>query len=215
MVAIPNHVALIPDGNRRWAKKHFLPSRIGHEKGYMRVREFVAFARNLGIAYVTLWVFSTENWKRETSEISDLMDLIKIGLEKIHEDAKKEKTRVVHLGRRDRLDKELLQLIEKVEEETKAYTGFCLCIALDYGGEDELIRAGEKLKEEQVATETITSYLDTAQFLIPSVDLVIRTGGEKRTSGFMPIQTAYAEWVFEEKFLPDFDETAFTEVVKE
>lgn len=205
-MTIPKHVALIPDGNRRWAKKHHLPALIGHERGYERVREFVTFARSVGVECVTVWAFSTENWKRKQEEVDDLMNLVAKGLYKIHEDAKKEKTRVVHIGRRDRLHEKLRLLIEEVEEATKMYNEFCVCIAIDYGGEDELERASKLLCEFDDASKVLRDFLDTEVLSLPFVDLVIRTGGEKRTSGFMLLQTAYAEWVFEESLFPDFDE---------
>lgn len=202
------HVALIPDGNRRWAKHNNVPILVGHQRGYERIREFIAFAKASSVEVVTVWAFSTENWKREASEVTDLMNLVGRALSQIHEDAKKEKARVVHIGRRDRMDAKLIALLEKVEEETKMYTGFCLCLAIDYGGEDEIERAGVLLKDSLDKDKTMQDFLDTTRASIPPLDLVIRTGGEKRTSGFMPLQSTYAEWIFEEKLLPDFDTEA-------
>lgn len=217
------HVAIIPDGNRRWAKEHNLPAILGHEKGYERVRECVSTAREMGVAFVSVWAFSTENWKRKEEEIDDLMGLVSKGLSKIHEDAKKEKTRVVHIGRRDRISKKLLSLIEEVEEETKIYNGFCLCIAIDYGGEDEVERAHMRaiaygdtiVVNEKYEAKKLSDFLDTTIQGVPSPDLIIRTGGETRTSGFMLMQSAYSEWVFEEKLFPDFDVVAFKKAINE
>lgn len=144
---IPKHVAIIPDGNRRWAKLKGRPTAFGHAEGYKRIRECITYARSVGVEVVTVWAFSTENWKRKQDEIGDLMDLIEKGLSKLHRDAKKEKSRVVHIGRRDRLGSKITKLIDTVEEETKNYKGFTLCLAIDYGGEDEMMRA-ESLKSK-------------------------------------------------------------------
>lgn len=211
---IPTHIAIIPDGNRRWAKEKKLPISFGHTKGYERIRECIAYAQEVGVLYMTVWAFSTENWKRKENEIIDLMGLIQKGLVKIHEVTKKEKSRVVYIGRRDRLSKDLVTLMETIEEETKLYEGFTLCIAIDYGGEDEIVRA-ELRKNESNSTKEIKEYLDTSLQNIPYLDLIIRTGGEQRTSGFMPLQSGYAEWVFEEKMLPDFTVEVFQEALDE
>lgn len=221
MVATLKHIAIIPDGNRRWAKEHNLPAILGHEKGYERVRECVSSAREMGIAFVSVWAFSTENWKRKEEEVDDLMGLVSKGLSKIHEDAKKEKTRVVHIGRRDRISKKLLSLMEEVEKETKMYNGFCLCIAIDYGGEDEIERAhmraiadGDTVAAtEKYEAKKLSGFLDTTIQGVPSPDVIIRTGGETRTSGFMLMQSAYSEWIFEEKLFPDFDGEAFEKAI--
>ncbi len=209
------HIALIPDGNRRWAKQHGLPVILGHQKGYEKVRDFISFSKSVGIQYVTVWAFSTENWNRKEEEVDDLMKLILNGLAKIHDDARKEKSKVVHIGRKDRLSKEIISLMNIIENETKTYQDFCLVLAVDYGGNDELQRAGQELVLASNTSKRIGDYLDTAKVLIPDVDLVVRTGGEKRTSGFLPVQSAYAEWIFDHRLLPDFDKNAFDEVIKE
>lgn len=203
------HVAIIPDGNRRWAKEKGKKAIYGHQAGYERIREILAYSKTVGISYITIWAFSTENWKREESEIFDLMNLIAKGLEKLHIDAKKEKSRVVHIGRRDRLNKSLLSLIEKTEEETREYKDFTLCIAIDYGGEDEILRAGKKMLTYSHKNKILFDFLDTSILGVPSPDLIIRTGGDYRTSGFLPLQSTYSEWVFEEKLFPDFNTTLF------
>lgn len=210
---IISHVAIIPDGNRRWAKEKNIPTIFGHERGYQRVRECLLLAKELGIPYVTIWAFSTENWKRESSEVNDLMDLFFKGLSILHDDAKKEGIKVVHIGRRDRISKKIVSLMEKIEEETKKYTMFTLCIAIDYGGEDEIQRASEKMIVNN--TTSIYPFLDTSIMGLPKLDVVIRTGGEKRTSGFMPMQSLYAEWFFLEMLFPDFDSNVFKDVVQE
>ncbi len=203
------HVAIIPDGNRRWAKQNNKPNIQGHTKGYERIREAITYARSIGIEVITVWAFSTENWKRAQDEVGELMTLITKGVSKIHRDAQKEKAKVVHIGRRDRLDKKLLRLMEKVEKETKGYKGFTLCLAIDYGGEDEITRADIRKQEVGSKSKELIHYVDTALHGLPSPDLIIRTGGENRTSGFMPLQSSYAEWIFEEKMFPDFDTATF------
>lgn len=208
------HVVIIPDGNRRWAKEKVKPAIFGHTKGYERIQECITHARKSDISYITVWAFSTENWKRKKEEVGELMTLITKGLSKLHRDAKKEKSRVVHIGRRDRLDKKLVTLIEKVEEETKGYKGFTLCLAIDYGGEDEIMRAEERLKVSPKKNGHLKDFLDTTLHAVPSPDLIIRTGGENRTSGFMPLQSTYSEWVFEEKLFPDFDTEVFKQALE-
>lgn len=214
-MSLPNHVVVIPDGNRRWATKKKLPSFYGHKEGYERLRDIIRYTRDSGITYLTVWAFSTENWKRSNDEVSDLFKVITRGLSELHDTAKKEKTRVLHIGRRDRMSQELLHLMETVEEETKEYTGFCLCLAIDYGGEDEIKRAEKLFVSTQKENATITDFLDTTQRGIPNPDLIIRTGGEKRTSGFMPLQSVYAEWIFDEQLFPDFTVDKMEEALSE
>jgi undecaprenyl diphosphate synthase len=204
-----SHVAIIPDGNRRWAKQLHKPAIYGHEAGYKRLKECISYARLHNVEIITIWAFSTENWKRSQEEVGDLMTIITKGLSKIHKEAKKEKSRVIHIGRRDRLGVKLLNLIEKIEEETKEYKGFTLCLAIDYGGEDELRRAEEKMLLSNQKVKRIQDFLDTNEYKLPDPDLIIRTGGEVRTSGFMPLQSSYSEWVFEEKLFPDFTVEVF------
>ena len=211
---LPKHVVIIPDGNRRWAKEKGKPAIFGHAKGYEMTQECIRYARDNGIEVMTMWAFSTENWKRKKEEVGELMTLITKGLSKLHRDAKKEKSRVVHIGRRDRLDKKLVTLIEKVEEETKGYKGFTLCLAIDYGGEDEIMRAEERLKVSLKKNGQLKDFLDTTLHNIPYPDLIIRTGGENRTSGFMPLQSTYSEWIFEEKLFPDFDTVVFKQALE-
>ncbi len=201
---IPQHIAIIPDGNRRWAKSKTLPVFLGHKEGYKRVEELVQEIKDVGIQFATVWVFSTENWKRPEEEKKELFTLIAQGLQSLHENVLKKKSRFVHIGRKDRLGTELLTIIQTLEEETKEYTSFTLCAAIDYGGEDELIRASDEYKKSDTEGKTLHSFLDTSKHGVPPLDLIIRTSGEKRTSGFMPLQSLYSEWYFSEKHFPDF-----------
>lgn len=206
---VPSHVVIIPDGNRRWAKERSKLTVEGHYRGYERVEELITEAKNCGVKYLTVWAFSTENWSRSEEEVSHLLKLIHKGLKALHNKAHAEKARFIHLGRKDRLGNEILTLISLIEEETKDYRDFCLCMAIDYGGEDEMKRAEEKLRLSNDDTLSVLDFLDTTLHSIPSPDFIIRTSGEYRTSGFMPLQTLYSEWYFENCNFPDFDTQAF------
>lgn len=212
---IPRHVAIIPDGNRRWAKAKGKPSVEGHTAGFGRIREMVNYARDQKISTLTIWAFSTENWKRAEEEVFALMFIIKRALTDIYNDLIIKKSRFVHIGRKDRLSKDIIELIETMEEETKDYTDFCLCIALDYGGEDEILRAEKKLLEFADKNKHIVDFLDSTLANIPHPDLIIRMGGEKRSSGFMPLQSAYSEWIFEDLMFPDFNTNVFKKCLDE
>ncbi len=209
VLEIPLHVAIIPDGNRRWARLHNLSSLKGHLKGYEKMEELVSEARKAGVKFLTVWAFSTENWARSKEEVNDLLKLIHKALEKIQTKSHTEKTRFVHLGRKDRLGSDIVSLISTLEEETKEYRDFCLSLAIDYGGEDELQRAEIKLQSNVDPHLSLKDFLDTSLNKIPAPDLIIRTSGECRTSGFMPLQSAYSEWIFEEAQFPDFSKELF------
>ena len=205
---VPNHIAIVLDGNGRWARSRGFPATKGHEAGAAAVNAILDTARGLGVHTFTLWGFSTENWKRSPAEVQKILGLVKAYLKKELKDAKKEGVRFYHLGKRDRLPKDLLKWIIKVEEETKDNTKFIINIALDYGGRDEIVRAVKKIVNDKVPSEKIdeelfASYLDTSGQPYPYPDLFIRTSGEQRTSGFLPWQMVYTEFYFEEDHLPD------------
>jgi undecaprenyl diphosphate synthase len=196
---LPKHITVIPDGNRRWAKKKGLPRLEGHRKGQDAISKIIKRAGDLGIHTLTFWGFSTENWRRDKSEIDFLMDLFE--------------TRIIHLGRKDRIPPSLQKKIIDAEEKTRKFTKHTLNIALDYGGQDELVRAASKiarevrdnnLATEEICCEKFNNYLDTKEQLYPYPDLVIRTSGEKRLSGFLSWQLAYAELYFSDLEMPDF-----------
>lgn len=213
---IPVHIAIIPDGNRRWAKEHNLPTFEGHRRGYNTANELIHTGHRLGVSIMTLWAFSTENWKRAQDEIGYLMQLFEMMIEKNLKEAHEEQTRIIHLGRKDRLADTLLKKIVKAEEETAAYKKHYLCVGIDYGGEDEIIRAIKKASQSpnDWTKEKLFKSLDTAALPQQQVDLVIRTSGEQRTSGFMPLQTAYSEYDFSNKLFPDFNSIEFKKVVE-
>lgn len=208
---ILNHLAIIPDGNRRWAKERGLPTFYGHKKGFDQSINLSKKARELGIKILTFWAFSTENWKRTEEEINYLMNLYEQMIDKNLEIALKEKIRIIHLGRKDRIKKRLKEKIIFAEEKTKNFNKYYLTIALDYGGQDEIIRAINNLNSQNLNRKTFNldentfnQFLDTRNLPYPEPDLIIRTGGEMRTSGFMIWQAAYSEWIFYPKYFPDF-----------
>lgn len=221
---IPNHIAIIPDGNRRWAKNKGLPTLMGHKKGFDTANEDIKKARELGVHTMTLWAFSTENWNRSKEEIDYLMKLYEENIEDNLKEAKKTETKIVHLGRKDRIPNSLREKIIKAEEETKNFEKHVLNIALDYGGHDEILRAAERMVEDiknnkisidDIKKETgkynnkypyymFKNYLDTKDQKYPYPDLLIRTSGEQRLSGFLSWQIAYTELYFTNLHMPDF-----------
>ncbi|MBI2636253.1 di-trans,poly-cis-decaprenylcistransferase [Candidatus Peregrinibacteria bacterium] len=197
------HLAIIPDGNRRWAKKRRLQPWKGHETAIEKFRSITEWCRkDPRVGILTVWCFSTENWKRDSKEISMLMEIYEKYLRQERNGFIEHKTRFIHSGRRDRIPKSLSALIEEVEDATKNQTEFILNLAVDYGGKDELIRAIRKLRQpDSVTEESFRRLLDHPE--LPDVDMIIRTSGEQRTSNFFMWETAYAEWVFLKKHFPE------------
>lgn len=204
---VPKHVVIIPDGNRRWAKKHGLEPIEGHKRGLAVAMNAIKGSRSLGIHVLTLWGFSTENWERSKGEVGYLMNIYAIFFKKHMKDLVKEGVRFHWLGRRDRVPARLKEVLEKVEEATAKNSQYVLNICIDYGGHDEIVRAVKKLvkkgiKPAAISEEMITANLETAG--MPDPDLLIRTSGEMRTSGIMPWQTTYTELFFSKLLFPDF-----------
>jgi undecaprenyl diphosphate synthase len=215
---IPDHIAIIPDGNRRWARARGLHTLQGHKKGFDRAVEIAKAARSWGVHTMTLWGFSTENWDRKKKEINYLMKLYEKLIDDYLREAKKEKVRIVHLGRKDRLPKVLLKKIVQAEEETKDSNKHIMNIALDYGGHNDIIRAiqgmiRDKVEAENVDKKLIEKYLDTKGQPYPYVDLMIRTSGEQRTSGFLLWQSEYNEFYWENDHFPDFTPEKLKEAI--
>ena len=205
---VPDHIAIILDGNGRWARSRGLPPTKGHEEASKRLKELMDACRDFGIHTLTLWGFSTENWKRPPMEIKKIMQVIELSLLRYRETAHIEKVRFVHLGRKDRLPQKIAKLIRDIEEETKGYNKYLLNVALDYGGRDEIVRAVKKIVKDKIPAgkideELFSTYLDTANQPYPCPDLFVRTSGEQRTSGFLPWQMAYSEYYWEQCHLPD------------
>lgn len=216
--SVPLHVAIIMDGNGRWAKARHRPRIFGHQEGVKTVRRIVEHAANIGIKHLTLYSFSTENWTRPKAEIAGLFQLLKkyvdSDLKKLH--ANNVRIRIV--GKRDGLQDDLLEVINRVEETTKNNTEFCLNIAFNYGGRDEILRAIAKAAKSGVdmsslSEEELSAHLDMAG--LPDPDLVIRTSGEKRISNFLLWQAAYAEFIFTDVLWPDFSNADLEGAIKE
>ncbi|MFN4166230.1 MAG: isoprenyl transferase [Ferrovibrio sp.] len=207
----PRHVAIIMDGNGRWAKARGLPRNLGHRQGVDAVREVVRNCRKLGIEYLTLYAFSSENWKRPQSEVSGLMDLLRLYIRRELDDLRRNGVRIRVIGDRTRLAPDIVSLIGDAESQTRENQTLTLVIALSYGGQDEIVAAcrqiaeqvaAGKLAPEQITADTLAGNLQTVG--IPDPDLVIRTSGEQRLSNFLLWQTAYSELVFVDKLWPDF-----------
>lgn len=213
------HVAVIADGNRRWAKQRGMPTIEGHRRGADNFVKLSRYARELGIRVFTLWGFSTENWNRAKEEVGYLMGLFGQMIDRELKNALVEETRIVHLGRKDRFSPSLAGKIREAEEKTKAYTKYHLVIALDYGGRDELERAMNKMvsteRKESYTAQDLEKYLDTAVLPHPNPDLIIRTSGEERLSGFMPLQSVYSEFFFTPTLFPDFGPEQLKQAVTE
>ena len=209
---IPQHVAIILDGNGRWAKKRLLPRNAGHVQGAKAVEQICEDAWDLGIKYLTVYAFSTENWKRPEEEVGALMKLLKKYLSNCLERSSKNNMRVRVIGDVTRLSPELQQQIAELEEKSAVCTGLNFTVALNYGGRDEMIRAMKhmvqdvedgKISKEAITEDLFSSYLDTKG--LPDPDLMIRTSGEQRISNYMLWQMAYSEFYFTDVLWPDFD----------
>lgn len=208
---VPRHVAIIPDGNRRWAKSKNLPTFEGHRRGFESLVKVARESRKLDIKVMTVWGFSTENWKRSPEEVSYLMDIYNEMIDRYLDEAMKDEIRIIHLGRKDRLNKNLVSKIADAENKTRDFDKHYLCIGLDYGGRDEIVRA---VKKRQIEKEgDIDKLLDTSILPYPNPDLIIRTGGEKRLSGYLLWQSEYSELMFIDKYLPDFTPDDFNNCI--
>jgi undecaprenyl diphosphate synthase len=208
---VPTHVAIIMDGNGRWARARGLPRMIGHQRGADSVRRTVEAAVELGISYITLFGFSSENWRRPADEVKDLMGLLRRYLKNESEDLKKNDVRVRFVGDLTRLPQDIVQQIEAAESLTAEGKSLTLTIALSYGGRQEIVRAAKRLAEKVERGELQPSEIDEPTFEhelltlgLPDPDLMIRTSGEIRISNFLLWQSAYSEFVFIEKHWPDF-----------
>ncbi|WP_096702799.1 isoprenyl transferase [Magnetospirillum sp. 15-1] len=218
----PVHVAIIMDGNGRWAKSRGLPRTAGHKRGAEAVRRAVEAARELGVSYLTLYAFSSENWKRPAGEVTDLMGLLRLYLRNEVNNLHKNGIRLKVIGDRSRLGADIVRLIEDSEAKTAGNTALTLLLALSYGGRQELVAAARhlardvaegRLSPEAVDEDAINARLSTAG--IPDPDLIIRTSGEQRISNFLLWQGAYAELVFMDTLWPDFGRTELEAAIRE
>ena len=219
---VPAHVAIIMDGNGRWAARRGLPRVAGHRRGVEAVRRTVRSAIELGVRYLTIYSFSAENWRRPPQEVSDLMGLLKRFIRHDLADLHANNVRVRIVGERTGLASDIRGLLDEAEEVTRGNTGLTLVVAFNYGGRQEIVRAARALAEmarrgeiapEAIGPETFEAALDTHG--IPDPDLVIRTSGEQRISNFLLWQSAYAEYVFLPDLWPDFDDARFRAAIDE
>lgn len=205
---IPTHVAIIMDGNGRWAIKRGLPRLAGHRAGTENLREIIKACVEFGVKYLTIYAFSTENWGRPAEEVDGLMHILEDVIDHELEELHKQGVQLVHIGRLERLDQSLQDKVEKSIELTKHNERLTVCIAWNYGGRDEIVCAIKKIiengyKPEEICDDIVSQYLFTAG--IPDPDLIIRTSGEMRISNFLIWQAAYSEWYVTPIFWPDFN----------
>ena len=217
---VPNHIAIILDGNGRWAKAKGMPRGYGHIKGCANLESICDDIKDLGVKYLTVYAFSTENWKRSREEVEGLMKLFRSYLKKCMKSAEKNHMRVKIIGDPTAFDQDIQDKIRKLEEFSKDYDELYFQIALNYGSRDEIKRAvqkmaedvkAEKLNPEEISEQTISDYLDTKG--LPDPDLLIRTSGEERLSNFLMWQLAYTEFYFTDVAWPDFNKAEFEKAI--
>lgn len=219
---LPQHIAIIMDGNGRWAHQRNYPRIEGHRRGADRVDEIVTACRDLGVRYLTLYAFSMENWNRPNDEIRSLMRLLKHFLIFKRRKLIKNNVRLVSIGDIERLPKDVQQVLSQTQQETASQDGMILNLALSYGGRDEIVRAINQVFKEKnngsfrdnfISIEDFSKYLDTAG--MPEPDLLIRTSGERRVSNFLLWQLAYTEYYFTDTLWPDFSKDKLLQAIRE
>lgn len=217
---VPEHIAIILDGNGRWAKKRGMPRGYGHIKGCENLEKICDIVRDMGVKYLTVYAFSTENWKRSREEVDGLMKLFRSYLKRCKKSAKKNNMRVKIIGDPSAFAPDIQESIRDLEEYSKDFDHIYFQIALNYGGRDELVRASRKLAQavkdgkiapEEITEETVEQFLDTAG--IPDPDLLIRTSGEQRLSNYLLWQLAYTEFYFTDVPWPDFDKAELEKAI--
>lgn len=218
---LPTHIAIIMDGNRRWAKNNNLDVKFGHKKGAETLERIVRYCNKIGIKYLTVYAFSTENWKRSKEEVGALMLLLQTYLNDFAKRADTENIKINMLGNRDELSKGLLKSIDKTIERTQNNTGLTFNVAFNYGGRNEIVNAvkeiASKVKNGDVSVEEIDEEMISNNLYtkgMPDPDLMIRTSGEIRTSNFLPWQLVYSEFYFTDKLWPDFSEEDLDEAIE-
>ncbi len=202
----PKHIGFILDGNRRWAKKHGLPTYEGHLAGYNALKDVIAATADAGVKYISFYTWSTENWSRAESEVRGVMKLIRRLFQVDIKELEKQGYRVVVLGGKERLPDDIVEMIEGVEQRSAEGKRATLAMCFNYGGQQEIVRATQKaiaagVSPDDLTTESFAQYLDHPE--IPSCDLIVRTSGEQRLSNFMLWRSAYSEFIFLDKFWPD------------
>lgn len=218
---IPRHIAIILDGNGRYAAAHGLPRQMGHKAGCETLEQIVEDCARLGVGYFTVYAFSTENWKRSTEEVGALMALFRVYLKKIIQVANANNVKVTTIGERSRFDADIIAGIDEMEEATKQNTGMVFCIAINYGGRDEITRAVRRLagkakdgelSPEDITEQMISDEIDTSG--MPDPDLLIRTAGEQRLSNFLLWQSAYTEFYYTDVYWPDFNKAELLKAIE-
>lgn len=218
---MPRHIGIIMDGNGRWAKKRGLPRNMGHKKGVEVFKRTADYCREIGLEYLTVYAFSTENWKRPEEEVEGIMKLLNDYLEQLKKSDEKG-TRIRFLGDYTKLNSQLIELIEQCEQQTSKYDNFNLNIALNYGGQDEIVNATKKIAQlvqkgdisiDDIDSNTINDNLYTKGQ--PDVDLIVRPSGEYRLSNFLIWQSAYAEYIFMDVLWPDFKPKHIDQLLEE
>lgn len=216
------HIAFIMDGNRRWAKARGLPIIAGHEKGAKTLTEVAKAAKDLGIKYITVYAFSTENWKREKSEVEGLMNLLRKYLKESFKELEENNARIMFIGERDMLASDIVADMEKIENRTAKNDGITLCVALSYGGRQEIVAATRKIAElaqngglniKDIDEKKFSDMLYTKD--LPDPDLLIRTSGEERISNFLLWQLSYSEFYFSDTLWPDFSKEELVKIIDE
>lgn len=218
---LPEHIAIIMDGNRRWAKEHNVPIQMGHKEGAKTIEKIVQYANQIGLKYITVYAFSTENWKRSQEEVSWLMQLLQNYLDEYSKRADTQNIRIRVLGDMSALNQGLQNSIADAIERTKNNTGTSFNVALNYGGRDEIVKATQKIAKqvqdgvlsiEDINEDVLSNNMYT--YDMPDPDLMIRTSGELRTSGFLMWQLAYTEFLFVDKYWPDFTEKDLDDAIE-
>ena len=220
---IPQHIAIIMDGNRRWAKKKFLPTQMGHSQGAKTLEEIAIVCQKMGIRYLTVFAFSTENWNRSKEEVDYLMELLAKNISDFDKRFDNRDVRIRLVGERERLPEKLQKGIKEIEERTREKSGLTVNLAINYGGRPEIIQAAKKIAEEykkgnikdleEINESLLSKYMYTEE--MPDPDLVIRTAGEVRTSGFLTWQSVYSEMYFTDVLWPDFNEKELEKAIEE
>lgn len=214
----PRHVAIIMDGNGRWAKKRGLPRLAGHKAGGDNIRPVASILANRGVRYVTFYMFSTENWSRPRIEVKGLLSLLGKKIDGETRAFHQENVRLLHLGRLDRLSHKLREKVQAAVELTRNNTGLTLCLAFDYGGRDEIVQAARSIASAGISSDNVDESMLARHLYLPDVpdpDLVVRTGGESRLSNFLLWQAAYSELYFTPVLWPDFGEKDIDEALSE
>lgn len=219
----PNHIAIIMDGNRRWARKRGLPTQLGHSQGVKALEKVATACQEKGVRYLTVFAFSTENWKRSKEEVDYLMDLLAKNISDFDKRFQNQDVRIRLVGNREGLPEKLQKGILEIEERTKDRKGLTVNVAINYGGRAEIVQAVQRIAEEvrtgkiqdtnAIDERLLSSYMYTQE--MPEPDLVIRTAGEIRTSGFLTWQSVYSEFYFTDVLWPDFDEKELEKAIEE